>query len=67
MAAALRIPLIDRGKATLLDQALEIREADPLEFDRWAAFRHGVSLVAAAAPKQSALARAVRLRQFVAQ
>ena len=40
MAAALRIPLVDRRQPALVDQLLQLGEADPLQLDRRTALRH---------------------------
>ena len=41
VAAAIRIPPLDRWQPPSVDQRLQCREADSLKLDRWAALRHG--------------------------
>jgi len=40
IAAALRIPSVDRGQAAFIDQPLKLGEADPLQIDWWTALGH---------------------------
>ena len=40
IAAALRVPLVDRRKPALRDQPLQLGEADAVKIDRWPALGH---------------------------
>src|SRR5438067_11221340 len=50
LAATVRIPLVDRRQSALVDQLLQLGEADSLKLDRRTALRHGGSLDCFAPP-----------------
>jgi hypothetical protein len=44
MTAALRIPLLDRREPTLVDQLLQLGEAQSAKLDRWEALGHATAI-----------------------
>jgi hypothetical protein len=53
MAAALRIPALDRRQPALVDQPLKLCEAYPLQFDGRAALGHIAVIARSGSMKQS--------------